>query len=302
MTTRLNHPAYHSHPAAAPSRQPAGLVDHRRHRLTRRGSAASAVPPKQQPEPATSTYTGPPAESHHTRWKDPSSPMLRYADSTLLYLTVLAMAVGLLVVFALILRTMRGRSGPADRPPAGGSRPIIQSPSRRAIGRPQPVNPDQLYRGEPPSRILAPGPTVDTPTGRVSLLEWLIHLRGAEVWASVVATFYQRAAADPQVAAYFTGIDLVDLQRHFIRALKIIAEHGVTVGLVRNLHQRHANVRNKSGEPITGDIWDTVVAVLATVLAEQGVPPRTLVVLATTLAPLRAAIVGGGTVATSGEG
>lgn len=129
-----------------------------------------------------------------------------------------------------------------------------------------------------------------------------MHLHGDGVWATVVATFYQRAAADPEAAAYFTGVDLDQLQRHFLRALTIVSGHGVTVGLVRNLHYRHAHIRNHRGERITADVWDTVVAVLATVLAEHGVPPRTLVVLATTLAPIRSAVVGGGTVAPAGPG
>jgi hypothetical protein len=42
---------------------------------------------------------------------------------------------------------------------------------------------------------------------------------------------------------------------------------------------------------ITGEIGDATIGVLAEVLGELGAPPATLVALATTIAPIRAAIV-----------
>ena len=72
----------------------------------------------------------------------------------------------------------------------------------------------------------------------------------------------------------------------------IVSGQGVTVGVVRRMHTAHAAVRNTTtGQPITDTTWNAVIGALAGVLAELGTPPATLVALATTLAPIRAAIV-----------
>ena len=58
------------------------------------------------------------------------------------------------------------------------------------------------------------------------------------------------------------------------------------------MHTAHAAVHNTTtGEPITDSTWNTVVGALAGVLGELGTPPAALVALATTLVPIRAAIV-----------
>jgi hypothetical protein len=98
------------------------------------------------------------------------------------------------------------------------------------------------------------------------------------------------AAADPAISDYFAGVDMPRLQRHFLAALMIVTGQGVTVGVVRRMGEAHATVRDAAGAPITGEIWDATIGVLAEVLGELGTPPATLVALATTIAPIRAAI------------
>jgi truncated hemoglobin YjbI len=133
---------------------------------------------------------------------------------------------------------------------------------------------------------------------RVTLKEWLVHhTRREGVWGEVVAEFYTRAAADAHVAPYFAGVDLDDLRRHFLAALLLVADKGLTVGTVRKMHDRHAAVRNLRGEPITGEIYDRVVATLGQIVSEilttAGFPrPEPVVTqLVATVAPLRGAIV-----------
>ena len=105
----------------------------------------------------------------------------------------------------------------------------------------------------------------------------------------MVGLFYARAAAD--IADYFRDADREQLQRHFLAVLIIVTGQGVTVGLVRRLRRAHAGVCNSRGTPITADVWDTVIGVLAGVLIKFGTPPAALAALAATVAPIRAAIV-----------
>ena len=92
----------------------------------------------------------------------------------------------------------------------------------------------------------------------LTLRRWLTthhHLR-RDVWADVVTNFYDRAALDDAVADYFAAVDLFELQRHFLAALMTVTGEGLTVGTVRRLHEKHRNVRNTQGVPITGDIYE----------------------------------------------
>jgi hemoglobin len=154
-----------------------------------------------------------------------------------------------------------------------------------------PVPVPNLFPGVPDTHLLTTCPTVDTPDGPLPLRDWLRHFAGADAWSQVVSRFYSRAAADPDIAGYFTRVDMDQLQRHFLAALMIVTGQGVTVGVVRRMHTAHATVRNNTGERIADSTWNTVVGVLAGVLGELGTPPAALVALATTLAPIRAAIV-----------
>ena len=60
-----------------------------------------------------------------------------------------------------------------------------------------------MVRG--PDDVVAPPPTVRGDTVR----DWLRYYTNREhLWDDVVAEFYARAADDPLVAPYFTGVDL----------------------------------------------------------------------------------------------
>jgi truncated hemoglobin YjbI len=149
----------------------------------------------------------------------------------------------------------------------------------------------RLYPGIPDTHLITDCPMVATADGPMPLRDWLRRFAGADAWPTVVERFYTRAAADPAIAAFFRGVDMMTLQRHFLAALMIVTGQGVTVGLVRRMHAAHAGVRNSKDEPITPAVWDTVIGVLAAVLGELDTPPATLTALGATIAPIRAAVV-----------
>jgi hypothetical protein len=91
------------------------------------------------------------------------------------------------------------------------------------------------------------------------LRDWLRHLAGPDAWSEVVSRFYDRAAADPDIAGYFTGVDPARLQRHFLAALMIVTGQGVTVGVVRRMHAAHAGVCTPTGQPITEATWNATI-------------------------------------------
>jgi truncated hemoglobin YjbI len=156
-----------------------------------------------------------------------------------------------------------------------------------------PVGPGELYPGLPDTQLVTECPTMATRDGSLPLRDWLRHYAGAEAWPRVVSQFYARAAADPEIADYFRHVDLAQLQRHFLAAMMIVTGQGVTVGLVRSIRTAHSGVRDSEGDPIDACTWDAVIGVLADVLTEHGVPGSAIAALATTIAPLRAAIVVG---------
>jgi truncated hemoglobin YjbI len=150
-----------------------------------------------------------------------------------------------------------------------------------------------LYAGYPDHHLLTAPPTIATSSGPVTLGDWLIHYntKGDQVWPTVVATFYERAAAIPTVADYFTRADMARLQRHFVRALTIVVSRGLTVGMVRRIQKAHLSTRNSQGGGISSEIYETVMGILVGVLLEEGVPRSTIEQLAVVIAPLRDAIV-----------
>lgn len=141
-------------------------------------------------------------------------------------------------------------------------------------------------RGE--RALLAGPPMIDGST----LRDWLVHhtLRDG-VWEDVVVEFYRRAAAEPRVAAYFAGVDLARLQRHFLAALAVLTHTGLQRRTVDRMGVVHRGVTTPDGRPVTGEAWDLVVAILVAVLREHGVPARAVEPLGALLDPLRAVIV-----------
>ena len=155
-----------------------------------------------------------------------------------------------------------------------------------------PGYPADPYAGLPDDHLLAPAPMVATAGGGAAVLaDWLRNHTGRdEVWQDVVAEMYRRAAGVPAVADYFVGVDMPRLHRHFLAALVVVAGRGLTAGTVRRMAAAHATVRNSAGQPITGDVFDAVVATLAGILTEHGVPPATVRQVAAVVAPLRVVI------------
>lgn len=128
--------------------------------------------------------------------------------------------------------------------------------------------------------------------------DWLTHYAvkrnpdGTHVtWPQVVAEFYNRAADDPEVASYFFKTDIRRLRPHMAKAMVHVTRDGVAPETLAAMARAHAGVTNERGVPITGRIYDKVIAVLGQVLAEHGVSQPAIEQLATTVAPLRAAIV-----------
>ncbi len=127
--------------------------------------------------------------------------------------------------------------------------------------------------------LLAPPPTVTVEhMGPVVLRDWLRnysrHQDGA--WVAVVKDFYASAAANPAIAAYFAGVDMPTLQRHFVATLMQVTGEGLTVGDVEDLVAAHADIRNTDGQPITPEVFNATIDVLGGVLAGRGVPGSTI--------------------------
>lgn len=201
-------------------------------------------------------------------------------------MVVLALLVVLAVVLALIVAHLLHRdpvrSGPvvatgAPRADDGGPAVDALVPTSGVPAAPRPV------------RILLAGPpTIEGAT----LRDWLVHhARRDRVWEDVVVEFYRRAAADPSVAAYFTGVDLAALQRHFLATLTMLTHTGLHRHTVDRMATAHRAVRTPDGVPVTGRVWDAVVSALVGALAGHGVPASTIESLGALLDPLRAVIV-----------
>jgi truncated hemoglobin YjbI len=205
--------------------------------------------------------------------------MPSWAVLVLVVLAVVALAAGA----ALCRMDRREAAGaraedPPARPAAYGAARV---PMARSTIAPEPyVHPDR--------RLIAPPPMV----GDLPLRDWLMHYspRGDQVWPTAVATFYERAAAVPEIADYFRDTDMVRLQRHFARALTMLTGNGLTEGTLRRLQDAHFAVTDSRGRTITPAVYDAAVETLLAVLVEHGVPQSAIEGLAVTAGPLREVI------------
>jgi truncated hemoglobin YjbI len=154
-----------------------------------------------------------------------------------------------------------------------------------------PIRPviDQAANGQ----MLQPPPTVRDSSGRaITVKDWLTHYwPGSPGWPAIVAEFYNRAAADPAISEFFAHTDMAILQKHFTHAMIIITKDGVTVPTRDYLARVHADLRSRTGQRITGEIYDRTIDVLVEVLVDAGIPDDAINELARTVTPLRAAIV-----------
>lgn len=181
----------------------------------------------------------------------------------------LAVAGALLVGRRTIWPRVSGDSAPVDRDRESGSA-------------------EEMYPGLPDNHLLTEGPVCPDGT---TLRDWLRYKSGDNAWHEVVADFYDAAAADPEVASYFHGVDMDALQRHFLASIVMVTGHGVSVGVVRRMRLAHDEVVNAEGKPINEAIWDKVVSALAGVLTARGVPGSAIGELAATIEPIKAAVV-----------
>lgn len=136
------------------------------------------------------------------------------------------------------------------------------------------------------AEVIAPPPVIDG----VTLRDWMIHthIRTEETWQAVVAEFYHRVQQDDEIVkAYFSrpGLDLLDLQRHFMRALVVVSHVGLTRRAADTLGDKHAHLG------IQGEHFDRVVNVLTDVLADYRVPRDYVLQLVPVVVQLRKRIV-----------
>ena len=99
-----------------------------------------------------------------------------------------------------------------------------------------------------------------------------------------VDEFYTRVVADPDLAPFFSGVDMTALRRHQVAMLSA-ATGGPTQYTGRDMQTAHA------GLGITDAHFDRVVEHLAGTLADLGVDQETIGEVAAALTPLRSAIV-----------
>ena len=91
------------------------------------------------------------------------------------------------------------------------------------------------------------------------------RIGGAEAVKHVVGRFYEMVLADPELAPYFVGVDLVRLKRHQVLLVSQVLG-GPAEYDGRSLKDAHA------GRGITKDHFGRVVVHLVAALREAGVP------------------------------
>jgi hemoglobin len=142
--------------------------------------------------------------------------------------------------------------------------------------------------------VIVAAPVVDDPVGgRMNLRSWAqqYHPQRDGVWTAIVKTFYELAAADPDVADYFGRMDMVPLQKHFVQVLVALTQRGLTMRMIQRLGDSHTYVANSVGVGITDSVFDKVGAALEGALRSQGVPEDTIDQVAEMLVPIRSAMV-----------
>lgn len=188
---------------------------------------------------------------------------------------------GVLASFALGRATARVR-------PAGPSRHRTAPPTR---GTPMTTTDDVPMHDEP----FLPPPTVRVGDREVVLWTWMRHEHPHPegLVKRVVRRFYDAAAQDPEVAAYFHGIDMPVLQAHFVRAFVTLADRGMTADDLRTLAHRHETVRDTAGRRITPGVFDKVVIALGGALHAEGIPMATIEQVARMCLPIKSAMTSG---------
>ncbi|KHL17798.1 hemoglobin [Mumia flava] len=110
------------------------------------------------------------------------------------------------------------------------------------------------------------------------------RIGGGSAVSAVVDAFYQRVVADPQLAPYFSEVDMAQLKRHQAQLISHLLDGPVSYE-GRELGEAHA------GLGITDADYGRVVGHLVSVLVEAGVPEDILASLGGTLEAVQPDIV-----------
>jgi hemoglobin len=112
------------------------------------------------------------------------------------------------------------------------------------------------------------------------------EIGGTAAVSAAVDQFYERVVADPALAPYFDGTDMIRLKKHQ-RAFIAAAIGGPEPYLGRNMAEAHARLA------ITSADFDRVVGHLVDTLEALGVPAPIIGTIGETLAPLKGEIAQG---------
>ena len=149
--------------------------------------------------------------------------------------------------------------------------------------------------------VLASRPMVESGDGAAAhgsgadstmpLRDWLVHyhLENRSVWSDLAQDFLDTVAKDREVAAYFE--DEPAMRRHFLTALIMAIEGGVTATRLDQLRLTHALVRDDHGQTVTERVFGSATGPLLEILRGKGVPEPTLEQVTLVLGRLREAIV-----------
>jgi hemoglobin len=107
---------------------------------------------------------------------------------------------------------------------------------------------------------------------------------GAPAVKEAVNRFYDRLLADPDIAGFFDGVDLVRLKRHQVALISMVLS-GPNEYTGRDLGEAHA------GMHIDAETYGKVGAHLVAVLEELGVPEHIIVSVSETLTAVAPQIV-----------
>jgi hemoglobin len=108
---------------------------------------------------------------------------------------------------------------------------------------------------------------------------------GKEAVAATVERFYDNVLADPELAPFFVGTDIVRQKAH-MRAFIAAALGGPQLYEGRDMRSAHA------GAHITHHAFDRVVGHLVATLTSLAIPPHIIEAIGGRIAPLRSEVVG----------
>lgn len=135
--------------------------------------------------------------------------------------------------------------------------------------------------------VIAPAPAI----GRMGIRQWITFGPSRlGSWPDFVREFYGTLLLDNEVNSYFPD-DTRKLEGHFAGTAVRALEKGVTRGALLELQKVHANVRDRNGRPITGEVFDRVATTLVQMLRQRGAPEQAISELVAVVTPIRQAIV-----------